>query len=95
MAGAPVGNTNAKKAKEFEGALRRALARDDWKRLNQGCEKVSDAFANGEPWAAQFVADRLDGKPAQTIAGDPDNPLHTISEIRRTVVDPSPRPPDA
>lgn len=31
--------------------------------------------------------DRLDGKPAQTIQGDPENPLHMISEVRRRVVD--------
>lgn len=77
MAGAPQGNQNAKKAKEFEGALRRALAKDDWKRLNEGCEKASDAFANGEPWAIQFVADRLDGKVKQQIeaTGVDDGPL--------------------
>ena len=72
--GAPAGNQNAKKAKEFEAGLRRALARDDWKRFNQGCEKVADAFADGQAWAAQFVADRLDGKPAQSIGGADDLP---------------------
>ena len=64
--GAPVGNQNAKKAKEFEAGLRRALARDDWKRFNDGCDKIAEAFADGQAWAAQFVADRLDGKPHQS-----------------------------
>ena len=81
---APVGNQNAKRAKAFEGALRRALAVDDWKRLHKGCEKVASAFSKGEPWAAQFVADRLDGKAAQQLmlSGDPDEPLKIIHESR-------------
>jgi hypothetical protein len=87
VSGAPVGNQNAKKAKEFESGLRRALAKDDWKRFNDGCEKVADAFAEGQPWAANFVADRMDGKPAQAIVGDPDQPLSVVQRIERVVID--------
>jgi|SRR5256885_5954122 len=67
--GAPVGNHNAKKGKIVEGAIKRALARDDWKRLNDGVERLVEAFASGEPWALQMVADRCDGKPEQAITG--------------------------
>ena len=81
---APVGNQNAKKAKIFEGAMRRALAVDDWKRLNDGCEKVANAFAAGEPWAAQFVADRVDGKAAQQILGAGDDGEHTLKIIHES-----------
>lgn len=73
-AGAPKGNQNARRAKDFETALRRALAVDDWKQLREGCKQVAAAFAAGQPWAAQFVADRLDGKPDQTFS------LHTPAQ---------------
>jgi hypothetical protein len=90
---APIGNQNAKKAKEFEAGLRRALARDEWKRFNAGCDKVADAFADGQPWACQFVADRMDGKPAQAIVNGDDGEAFKISALVRTVVDP--RNPDS
>lgn len=77
--GAPVGNQNAAKAKLVADAIRRALAADDWKRLKDGSEKVAEAYAAGEPWAVQFVADRMDGKPKQQIeASGPDGgPIET------------------
>jgi hypothetical protein len=65
--GAPEGNQNAKKAKIVEGGLRRALARDDWKLFNDGCQKIAEAFGKGEAWAAQFVADRVDGRVSQPV----------------------------
>lgn len=64
--GAPVGNKNNSKGKPITDALRRAIAQDDGKRIREGVEKVLDAFALGEPWALQFVSDRMDGKPHQT-----------------------------
>lgn len=65
--GAPVGNQNAVKAKIVADAIRKALAAEDWKKLRLGAEKVADAFEKGEPWAVQFVADRMDGKAHQSI----------------------------
>lgn len=78
MAGAPLGNQNAAKAKLVGDCLRRAIVQEDGKRLRQGVEKLLDAYAEGEPWAHQYVRDTLDGKPAQsmTVAGDPENPLN-------------------
>lgn len=73
--GAPVGNQNAAKAKIVSDAIRKALAADDWKRLREGAEKVADAYAKGEAWAVQFVADRMEGKPHQTLSGPDDSPL--------------------
>lgn len=89
--GAPVGNQNAAKAKIVSDAIRKALASEDWKRLRLGSEKVAEAYAAGEPWAVQFVADRMDGKPAQavTVAGDEDgSPVKTITEIVIRGIDP-------
>lgn len=66
-AGAPFGNQNARKGKIVEDGIRKALAREDWKRFNQGCDAVAEAWAKGEPWAVQFVADRVDGRVSQPV----------------------------
>lgn len=92
MAGAPIGNQNAKNAKLFQQALKRALARKTSTNvdagLDKGAEKLVDAFFAGEQWAIKEVADRIDGKPAQqmTVAGDPDNPL-TVQQLALKAVD--------
>lgn len=66
--GAPVGNKNAiKENRLFNDALRRAIAQDDGKRVRASCEKLLDLAARGESWAVQALADRLDGKPGQTV----------------------------
>ncbi len=72
-AGAPQGNQNAHKAKLFHGALKRALARAG-KNVDGGLNKVCDQLVNaalaGESWAIKEVADRIDGKPHQSIGGE-------------------------
>src|SRR5437899_2624760 len=70
--GAPVGNQNAKKAKEFERRLRAACEQDDWERIRLGFEEIQDLCATGDLWALQFVRDTLDGKPAQNITATDD-----------------------
>lgn len=67
---APIGNQNAKKAKRFEEAIRKALARahgsvDDG--LQVLASKLVAAAENGDQWALREVADRIDGKPSQAI----------------------------
>lgn len=89
---APLGNQNAKKAKLFEGALKKALARDAGT-VDDGLAKVADALVRagvaGEQWAVKEIGDRLDGKAPQgvTVSGDEDNPLR-ISSVVRKIVDP-------
>lgn len=81
--GAPVGNQNASKAKIVADAIRKALMAEDWKRLRAGAEKVADAYAAGEPWAVQFVADRMDGKAAQPlVGGGEDEPPISLIHLR-------------
>jgi hypothetical protein len=86
--GAPVGNQNAAKAKIVSDAIRKALAAEDWKRLRAGAEKVADSYANGEPWAVQFVADRMDGKAVQAteVSGPEGGPVQ-VSRIERLIVE--------
>ena len=87
--GAPVGNQNAAKGKMFEGALKRALARNDGS-LNKIADELVSKAITGEQWAVQMVADRLDGKAKQQIVGgdEDDNPLRFVARIERIIVDP-------
>jgi hypothetical protein len=77
--GAPVGNQNAKKAKRWQKAIERALARAANENTDAGLDKAADVFVQacfaGDLATLKELGDRIDGKPAQVIAGDPDNPL--------------------
>lgn len=89
--GAPEGNSNASKGRLVEQMIKRALMRDDYKRLHQGVERLLDQVADGERWALEFVTDRLDGKPKQAVelSGDVDSPLvmlvQTAEEMRKKI----------
>ncbi len=54
--------------------------------LNRIAQTLVQSAGDGDIQAMKEVGDRLDGKPAQAIVGDPDNPI--IREIRHVVVDP-------
>lgn len=68
MAGAPLGNTNAAKAKIVYDAIRKAQAQDDKGRLDKAAQTVLTLASEGERWALEFLRDTLDGKPAQSVA---------------------------
>ncbi len=74
--GAPIGNKNAAKAKEFEGALRRALLQYEKNGCKRGealravADKLVESALDGEAWAIQAIADRLDGKPSAEVKQD-------------------------
>jgi len=53
---------------KFLSALNRAIAQDDGKKLRAAAEKLMAKAAEGEPWAINMLADRLDGKPAQSVS---------------------------
>lgn len=76
---APEGNQNARKAKIWEQAIKRALARLSNESVDKGLDKLADqlvkAAESGDSWALLEVGNRLDGKPTQVIAGDEDAPL--------------------
>lgn len=75
--GAPEGNQNARNAKLWQQAIKRALARASGENVDKGLDKGADAlvrsFMAGEQWAVKEVGDRLDGKPAQAIEGPGEN----------------------
>ena len=80
------GNTNQSRTKPFWRALDKAIAQEDGKRLRAAAEKLLDLAAQGEQWAVKELADRMDGKSAQVIAGDAENPLTLINKVERVIV---------
>ena len=81
--GAPIGNKNAVHKKPFEKALLAALARHEKgypKSLEAIGEEVVAKAMEGERWAIEMLADRLDGKPKQQVenTGADGGPLHII-----------------
>lgn len=86
MAGAPLGNQNAAKAKVWRSAIDRALERrtqsrtDGIKEIDALADKLLDAVASGDLPALKEFGDRMDGKAAQsvTVGGDEDSPLRLM-----------------
>jgi hypothetical protein len=91
MAGAPVGNKNAAKAKIWHAAIMRALDKrgggDRIAALDELAGKLLDLVATGDLAALKEFGDRLDGKPAQAIIGDADADPIQVSEIIIRAVD--------
>lgn len=85
-----------KGARLIEEAIRRAVTQEDGKRIREGVEKLLDLFASGDLGAFNAVADRLDGKPHQSLTTDlnvhqdrrelSDDELHAIASRGRTPV---------
>lgn len=75
--GGQEGNSNASKGKAFKDALRKALKADGVDRLPMIANTLVEKAIEGEQWAVQEVANRLDGKPAQEVAvtGEDGGPL--------------------
>mgnify|MGYP001597584329 CR=1 FL=1 len=89
MAGAPIGNQNAAKAKIWHGAIMRALRNrsrtDALEALDELAEKLLEKVAEGDLPALKEFGDRLDGKPAQAITG-PEGEALEIRVIERVIV---------
>ena len=84
--GGQPGNTNATKEKRMvTDALRRVVAQNPDK-LRKACKKVLDDAAKGNLAAFSIIADRLDGKPGQSMVlqGDENHPL--VTRIERAIV---------
>jgi len=81
----------ATKAKPFRDALRKEIADcgEDSKGLRDIARAVIREALTGNMNAATFIADRLDGKVPQPIAGDDENPLTLIHRIESIIVDPA------
>lgn len=85
---APLGNQNAKKGKLIEDLLRKVCVQEDNKRIAEALSAILNKAASGDLRCLEFVRDTFDGKPAQAIIGEEDNPLRMITKIERVIVDP-------
>src|SRR5262245_30411755 len=88
----PFGAT--KKDLPFRAAIVRALgiADNDPEKLDVIAQKLVESAKDGKLDAIREIADRLDGKPAQTLQGDEENPLnvrHVIERIETVIIDPA------
>lgn len=94
---APLGNQNAAKAKRWEAAVVRAL--EAWPNkpdstdcsplmigLNEAAHQFVKGTMVGELPFLKELGDRMDGKAAQVIAGDSENPLTVINKVERVIV---------
>lgn len=80
--GAPLGNSNANRGREWTAALRRAMAHrgdgDYRQTLLKIAAAVVDKAIEGDKDAWKEIAEREDGKSVQTLAGDKDAPLTVV-----------------
>lgn len=90
---APVGNQNAAKAKRWQSAITRALAKvSDGQGVEAGLDKLAAQLVacalGGEQWALKEVGDRMDGKPAQalTVSGDEDGGPIKYQKVERVIL---------
>lgn len=68
----------------------RALARKCGT-VDAGLDAAADKLAvmaidDGDKWALEEIGDRVDGKPAQVIAGDDDLPPVQVHKVERVLI---------
>lgn len=81
--------TNKGKDKPWAEALRLVVFRDDLegkRRLERIAERCAAAAEGGDMQAIKEIGDRLDGKPAQIIAGDDERDPISIATITRRII---------
>lgn len=71
---APKGNSNAKRAKIWSDAIRKALAGDKGS-INRIAQALIRKAEDGDLQAIKEIGDRLEGKPMQPVGGDQENPV--------------------
>ena len=84
MAGAPLGNQNARKGKSWLDALRAEIAIDDGARLQKAACQLLNKAAEGDLAAIKELADRLDGKAIQanTLTAQLDTVMPTNIQVK-------------
>jgi len=82
-------NSGRKQEKPFRDALRIELAKlqdDDQRGLRKIARSLIEAAEEGKMDAVREIADRMDGKVAQAIIGDEENPVNLVHVIKREIV---------
>lgn len=71
QSGNPLGWTHQQQfTSELRRQLQKAHAKHKRPKLEVIAETLADKACDGEPWAINMVADRIDGKPLQQVAGN-------------------------
>jgi hypothetical protein len=81
--GAPLGNKNAAGGRMVTDAIRKAAIQGNYELLHKAANAVMNKAAEGDIAAFSFVADRLEGKPAQQIAltGEDGGPVRVAQVV--------------
>ena len=85
---APEGNDYSSKNNRLWRNTLHRIAVQQPERLRKIAEALYSKAEEGDLNAAKEIGDRLDGKPAQVIAGDEENPLTVINKVVREIVKP-------
>jgi hypothetical protein len=84
--GAPLGNTNGRKGKDWFDAIRKECVQRE--ALPKIAKKVVDMALEGEQWAIQEIGNRLDGKPAQAVeVSGPDGEALAVRDATAEALD--------
>ena len=84
--GAQPGNQNAAKGKLWRNAILRAIAKAGGgvePGLDKAATQLVQMAMDGDKWAIDHIADRMDGKPKQALVGDDEedsSPIRVIVE---------------
>ena len=64
-------------------AVKRRLENEEGKpqKIERLADKLVELALEGDIPAIKEVGDRLDGKPAQALIGDPDRPIATVTRV--------------
>jgi hypothetical protein len=84
-------NSGRKQEKPFRDALRLELAaaEQNQRGLRLIAKRLIEAAEEGKMDAVKEIADRIDGKVPQSIAGDDENPIEFVHKIIREIVRPN------
>lgn len=87
MAGAPKGNSNARKGTMWRDAIHKALTQDR-SALERLAKRLISMAEEGDMTAMKEIGDRLDGKPMQSheVGGPDGGSIPTLIEM--VIVDP-------
>ena len=85
MAARKDGRQGHKAEKIWRDAVMRAVKRvqkgDTTKPLERLADQLVQEGLAGNVVALKEIGDRLDGRPAQTVAGDPDQPMELVVRV--------------
>jgi hypothetical protein len=85
--GAPVGNQNScSDNRLWANTIRRAIAQSDPERLRRIAEALLNKAEEGDLQAMKELGDRVDGKPAQSIAVGNEPGQEFVTKIVREIV---------